>query len=240
MHPHLLRYGILCLFWEVRASEIQLTFGRKISQMRNVTTIDHPLVRRDLTLLRDRRTPSNLFRSILRRTSSLMAYEVTRRLEVEQIVVRTPLENAQGHRVIQPIVLVPILRAGLGLVGGFVEVLPDARVGHIGMYRNEETLEPVDYYFKVPRKVREALVLVLDPMLATGGSAVAAVSFLKAKGARTIRFVSLVASPEGIRTLRKGHPDVEIFTCSIDRGLNERGFILPGLGDAGDRMFGTE
>ncbi|MBM4168195.1 MAG: uracil phosphoribosyltransferase [Ignavibacteria bacterium] len=208
--------------------------------MPNVKLIDHPLVRRDLTSLRDRRTPSNLFRAILRRTSSLMAYEVTRDLRVKEVVVRTPLETAKGYLVSQPIVLVPILRAGLGLVGGFVEVLPDARVGHIGMYRSEETLQPVDYYFKVPRNLRDVLVLVLDPMLATGGSAVAAVSFLKAKGARTIRFVTLVASPEGVRTLRKGHPDVEIFTCSVDRGLNEKGFILPGLGDAGDRMFGTE
>lgn len=208
--------------------------------MKNLFIIDHPLVRRDLTLLRDHRTPSNMFRAILRRTSSLMAYEVTRDLAVKDVVVRTPLEKTEGVKVVQPIVLVPILRAGLGLVGGFVEVLPDARVGHIGLYRNEETLTPVDYYFKVPRNLHKALVLMLDPMLATGGSGVAALTYLKSKGARSIRFVSLVASPEGVQAIVKAHKDVRIYTCSLDRGLNKKGFILPGLGDAGDRIFGTE
>ncbi len=207
--------------------------------MKNVSIINHPLVKRDLTLLRDRRTPSHQFRAILRRMATLMAYEVTRDLGLSEFRIFTPLETTMGYRVLEPIILVPILRAGLGLVGGFVEVLPSARVGHIGLYRDEETLTPVDYYLKLPRHLEKSLVLVLDPMLATGGSGSAAVTFLKNKGARQIRFVSLVAAPEGVRLLLKSHPDVRIFTCALDRGLNERGYILPGLGDAGDRMFGT-
>ncbi len=208
--------------------------------MKNLTLIDHPLIKRDLTLLRDKRTPSNLFRAILRRASILMAYEVTRDLPIKKVGVSTPLQRTTGGVVARPIVLVPILRAGLGLVGGFVEVIPDARVGHIGLYRNEETLRPVDYYFKVPRNLHKVLVLVLDPMLATGGSAVAAISYLKQKGARRVRFVSLVAAPEGVSALSKAHPDVAIYACALDRKLNDRGYILPGLGDAGDRIFGTE
>src|SRR5712692_2743158 len=206
--------------------------------MKNVVLIDHPLVKRDLTLLRNKKTPSNLFRAVLRRTASLMAYEVTRDLQLKRISVLTPLEKTTGHEVVGPVVLVPILRAGLGLVGGFVEVLPDARVGHIGIYRDENTLTPVDYYAKFPRNLGGALILILDPILATGGSATAAVTFLKAKGARNIRFVSLVAAPEGIRALTRAHPDVRIYTCAVDRRLDSRGYILPGLGDAGDRIFG--
>jgi uracil phosphoribosyltransferase len=208
--------------------------------LKNVIIIDHPLVKRDLTLLRNRKTPSHQFRAILRRTASLMAYEVSRDLQTKDIEIYTPLEKTIGATVDQQIVLVPILRAGLGLVGGFVEVMPNARVGHIGLFRDEETLKPVDYYFKVPRNLNRALVLLLDPMLATGGSAVAAVSFLKKRGARTIRLVNLVSVPEGVRRVRKAHPDVIMYTCALDRALNNRGYILPGLGDAGDRMFGTE
>ncbi len=208
--------------------------------MKNLTIIEHPLVKRDLSILRDRKTRSNIFRAVVRRTATLMAYEVTRDLAVTRRPLNTPLEKTWGFVVKQPVVLVPILRAGLGMVGGFVEVLPDARVGHIGLYRNEETLQPVDYYFKVPRNLGKALVLVLDPMLATGGSGVAALDYLKQRGARSLRFVSLVAAPDGVRTIQKAHPDVKIYTCSLDRKLNDRGYILPGLGDAGDRIFGTE
>jgi uracil phosphoribosyltransferase len=208
--------------------------------MKNLIIIDHPLVKRDLTLLRNKKTPSHQFRAILRRTASLMAYEVSRDLQVKEIEIHTPLEKTKGVAVDQQIVLVPILRAGLGLVGGFVEVMPNARVGHIGLFRDEETLKPVDYYFKVPRNLDKALVLLLDPMLATGGSAVAAVSFLKERGASTLRLVNLVSAPEGVKKMRKAHPDVIMYTCALDRELNERGYILPGLGDAGDRMFGTE
>ena len=208
--------------------------------MKNLIIIDHPLVKRDLTLLRNRKTPSHQFRAILRRTASLMAYEVSRDLQVKKIEVHTPLEKTKGVEVDQQIVLVPILRAGLGIVGGFVEVMPNARVGHIGLFRDEETLKPVDYYFKVPRNLDQALVLLLDPMLATCGSAVAAITYLKERGASTIRLVNLVSAPEGVRRVRKAHPDVIMYSCALDRGLNSRGYILPGLGDAGDRMFGTE
>jgi uracil phosphoribosyltransferase len=207
--------------------------------MKNITVIDHPLIKRDLTILRDKRTPSNVFRAVLRRTASIIAYELTRDLHVRETPISTPLEKTKGFVITDNIILVPILRAGLGLVGGFVEVLPDARVGHIGLYRDEVTLKPVDYYLKFPRKLRNALVLLLDPMLATGGSATSAVSVLKEKGAENIRFVSLVAAPEGVLALHRRHPDVRIYTCSLDRRLNNKGYILPGLGDAGDRIFGT-
>jgi uracil phosphoribosyltransferase len=208
--------------------------------MKNLTLINHPFVKRDLSILRNRLTPNNQFRTVLRRTAALMAYEVTKDLPLKKISVYTPLEKTAGHKIGTPVVLVPILRAGLGLVGGFVEIIPDARVGHIGLYRNEETLEPVDYYFKVPRNLSKALVIVLDPMLATGGSGAAAISFLKKKGARNIRFVCLVAAPEGVRVITKANPDVRIYTCALDRELNKNGYIMPGLGDAGDRIFGTD
>jgi uracil phosphoribosyltransferase len=207
--------------------------------MKNLHIISHPLVQRDLTLLRDKRTPSHIFRAVLRRTASLIAFEVTKDLRIRRLKVESPLAPTHGYELRDSIILVPILRAGLGLVGGFVEILPGARVGHIGMYRDEETLKPVDYYLKFPKKLNDALVLVLDPMLATGGSASAAVTVLKTKGARRVRFVSVVAAPEGVRCLRKSHPDVMIFTCALDSHLNARGYILPGLGDAGDRIFGT-
>ncbi|TSA22400.1 uracil phosphoribosyltransferase [bacterium] len=208
--------------------------------MKNLTILHHPLVQRDLTLLRDKRTPSNQFRSVLRRASTLMAIEVTRDLPLKSAVVETPLAKTTGYVLSRPVVLVPILRAGLGLVGGFVEVLPDARVGHIGLYRDEQSLKPVDYYFKVPKNLREAMVFLLDPMLATGGSLAAAITYLKKRGAKTLVCVTLVAAPEGVRRVHKEHPEVPIFTCSLDKRLNSKGYILPGLGDAGDRIFGTE
>lgn len=208
--------------------------------IKNFTVINHPLVDRDLSLLRNKNTPSHQFRAILRRTASLMAYEVTRDLPVKKIPVLTPLEKTRGVIIDQQIVLVPILRAGLGLVEGFIEVIPDARVGHIGLFRDEETLKPVDYYFKVPNNLSKAFVLLLDPMLATGGSSAAAITYLKKRGAKKIILVTLVAAPEGVRTVRQAHSDVKIFTCALDRKLNSRGYILPGLGDAGDRIFGTE
>ena len=208
--------------------------------MKNLTILHHPLVQRDLTLLRDKRTPSNQFRSVLRRASTLMAIEVTRELPLRSTVVATPLAKTTGYVLSRPVVLVPILRAGLGLVGGFVEVLPDARVGHIGLYRDEQSLKPVDYYFKVPKNLKEAMVFLLDPMLATGGSLAAAITYLKKRGAKTLVCVTLVAAPEGVRRVHKEHPEVPIFTCSLDKQLNSKGYILPGLGDAGDRIFGTE
>jgi uracil phosphoribosyltransferase len=208
--------------------------------MKNLTILHHPLVQRDLTLLRDKRTPSNQFRSILRRASTLMAIEVTRGLPLRTVSVTTPLVKTTGCLLARPVVLVPILRAGLGLVGGFVEVLPDARVGHIGLYRDEQSLKPVDYYFKVPKNLKDAMVFLLDPMLATGGSLAAAITYLKKKGARTLVCVTLVSAPEGVKRVHREHPEVPIFTCSLDKKLNSKGYIMPGLGDAGDRIFGTE
>ncbi len=208
--------------------------------MKNLIVIDHPLIQRDLTVLRNKKTPSHEFRAILTRTASLIAYEVTRDLPIKKITIETPLEKTKGIVLGRQVVLVPVLRAGLGFVEGFIEAIPDARVGHIGLFRYERTLKPIDYYFKVPRNLGTTLVLLLDPMLATGGSGAAALSYLKKRGAREIVFVSLVAAPEGVRKIHAEHPRVKIYTCALDRELNSRGYILPGLGDAGDRLFGTE
>jgi uracil phosphoribosyltransferase len=208
--------------------------------MKNLLIIDHPLIKRDLTLLRDKKTPIHQFRVTLSRIASLIAYEITRDLPMRKIEIKTPLEKTKGLIIGQQIVLIPILRAGLGLVDGFLEVIPEAHVGHIGIFRDEETLKPIDYYFKVPRNLNSALVLLLDPMLATGGSGAAAISYLKDRGARNIRMASLVAAPEGVKRILKAHSDVRIYTCALDRELNSKGYILPGLGDAGDRLFGTE
>jgi uracil phosphoribosyltransferase len=208
--------------------------------MKNLTIIDHPVIKRDLTVLRDKRTNSLLFRTTLRRVAGAIAYEVTRDLPVKTSRISTPLERTDGYTLKDDIVIVPILRAGLGLVEGFIDVLPDAHVGHIGLYRNEKTLEPVDYYSKFPKGLSRSLVLLLDPMLATGGSGAAAIRFLKEKGAKRIRFVTLVASPEGVGKVLSLHPDVRIYATALDRKLNASGYILPGLGDAGDRMFGTD
>ena len=205
-----------------------------------VVLIEHPLIKRDLSVLRERKTDNHLFRTTLRRIATVMAFEVTRDLRLKRIAVRTPLESTTGFVLADDLVIVPVLRAGLGLVDGFLEFLPEARVGHVGLYRNEETLEPVDYYSKFPRGLSQSIVLLLDPMLATGGSGSAAIAFLKAKGANRIRFVTLLAAPEGIKRICTDHPDVTVFSTVIDRKLNKNGYILPGLGDAGDRIFGTE
>jgi uracil phosphoribosyltransferase len=208
--------------------------------MKTLTIIDHPLIKRDLTVLRDRRTDNHLFRTTLRRIASVMAFQVTHDLKLSTGRVRTPLETTTGYALADDIIIVPVLRAGLGLVEGFLDFLPEARVGHVGLYRNEQTLQPVDYYAKFPRSLSRSLVLLLDPMLATGGSGSAALTFLKNKGAKRIRFVTLLAAPAGARRVAADHPDVRVFSCVLDRRLNSRGYILPGLGDAGDRIFGTE
>jgi uracil phosphoribosyltransferase len=208
--------------------------------MNNLVLIDHPLIRRDLTILRDRNTPNPVFRTALRRISSHIAIEVTRHLKLKPVRVETPLEQTKGYRLGVDVVIIPVLRAGLGLVDGFLDVLPEARVGHVGLYRNEQTLQPVDYYSKFPRNLRRSQVFLLDPMLATGGSGNAALRFLKEKGAKNIHFVTLLAAPEGIKRVTEAHPDVPLYTTVIDRKLNNHGYILPGLGDAGDRIFGTD
>ena len=202
--------------------------------------VSHPLVQHKLTILRDRETPTKIFKELVDEIAMFMAYEATADLALEDSPVDTPLERAMGKRVAgKKLTLVPILRAGLGMVEGIYRLVPGARVGHIGLYRDHDTLQPVDYYFKVPGDAAERDFFVLDPMLATGGSAAAAVSSLKRAGATRIRFMCLVAAPDGVRKLAQAHPDVIIYCAALDRELNEHGYILPGLGDAGDRLFGT-
>ena len=206
----------------------------------NLTIVRHPLVEHKITLLRDRRTPTKIFKELVDEIAMLMAYEATAELPLEPVVVQTPLEQTTGHQVSgKKLTLVPILRAGLGMVEGILRLVPAARVGHIGLYRDHDTLEPVDYYFKVPGDAAEREFFVLDPMLATGGSAVSAVSSLKRAGGTKIRLLCLVAAPEGVRRLGAAHPDVQVYCGALDRELNTQGYILPGLGDAGDRLFGT-
>jgi uracil phosphoribosyltransferase len=207
----------------------------------NLTVIDHPLIRHKLHLLRGVETPTKLFRELVEEIATLMAYEVTRDLEEEEVEVRTPLEVTRGRRIAgKKLVVVPVLRAGLGMVAGVLRLLPGARVGHVGMSRDEESLLPMEYYFKLPALSEIRRFVVVDPMLATGGSAAATISGLKARGAARISFMCLVAAPEGVRTLGERHPDVPVFTAALDRALDENGYILPGLGDAGDRLFGTK
>ena len=205
-----------------------------------LAVVRHPLVQHKLTILRDRATPKKIFKELVDEIAMLMAYEATSDLPLEAAPVETPLERTSGWRVSgTKLTLVPILRAGLGMVEGILRLVPSARVGHIGLYRDHDTLEPVDYYFKVPGDVAERQFFVLDPMLATGGSAASAVGSLKRAGATDIRFMCLVAAPEGVRRLTTAHPDVRVYCAALDRELNEQGYILPGLGDAGDRLFGT-
>ena len=205
-----------------------------------LTVLDHPLIQHKLAIMRDRETATKNFRQLLGEIAMLMTYEVTRDLATETVTIETPLERTAAVRVAgKKLVLVPILRAGLGMVDGILQLIPSARVGHMGLYRDHDTLEPVSYYFKVPEASGVRDVFVLDPMLATGGSAVAAVGQLKAAGATRIRFLCLVAAPEGVAVMAKAHPDVPVYAAALDRQLNDVGYILPGLGDAGDRLFGT-
>lgn len=208
--------------------------------MRNVTLVDHPLLAHKLAHLRDENTETKRFRELVAEIATLLCYEATKDLELEDVVIRTPLEETTVQSIKgKKVAVIPILRAGLGMVEGITNLLPAARVGFVGIYRDHDTLEPVQYYSKVPAKMAERLVLVLDPMLATGGSASHAISLLKERGAITIKLLSIVAAPEGIAAVHKKHPEVPIVVAAIDRGLNEIGYILPGLGDAGDRLFGT-
>jgi uracil phosphoribosyltransferase len=206
-----------------------------------VHVFDHPLIQHKLTLMRRKETSTTSFRRLLNEIGSLMAYEVTREMPTQELEIETPMERMTG-RVIdgKKLVFVPILRAGTGLLDGFLSVVPGARVGHIGLYRDPKTLVAIEYYFKMPGGMAERDAIVLDPMLATGHSAVAAVDRLKEANPRSIRFVCLVSCPEGMRALGHAHPDVPIYTAAVDRQLNDHGYILPGLGDAGDRIFGTK
>lgn len=205
----------------------------------NVILIDHPVVQTKLTELRDYSADHRQFRELLDEIAMLMTYEVTRDWPTSPRPIRTPLEPMIGKALARQVTLVPILRAGLGMADGVLRILPDARMGHLGVRRNEETLEPIAYYQKLPPDIADTEVLLIDPMLATGGSGAAAITFLKNAGVKSLKFLCLVAAPEGIAALHKDHPEVPIYTAAIDRQLNEKGYILPGLGDAGDRVFGT-
>ena len=207
----------------------------------HLTIVKHPLVQHKLTLMRKSSTPTALFRQLLREISQLLAYEITRDLEVNQKSIETPLTQMNSPELSgRKLALISILRAGNGLLDGMLELIPSARVGFVGLYRDEKTLQPIQYYFKVPEALEERMVIAVDPMLATGNSSVAAINLLKKAGAKNISFLCLLAAPEGVQTMKNAHPDVKIVTAALDSHLNDQGYIVPGLGDAGDRMFGTK
>lgn len=209
--------------------------------MKNVHVIDHPLVQHKLTLMRDKNTSTAGFRRLLREISHLLAYEVTRNLEMTSVEIETPLAVMQSPKIAgKKLVFASILRAGNGLLEGMLDLVPSARVAHIGLYRDHKTLQPVEYYFKAPDHLGDRLVITVDPMLATANSAIAAIGKLKERGARNLRFLCLLAAPEGIKAFTRAHPDIPVYTAAIDERLNDVGYIMPGLGDAGDRMYGTK
>ncbi len=209
--------------------------------MQGLTVVDHPLIQHKLTLMRDKETSTAKFRTLLREISALLAYEVLRDLELEEVQIETPVAPMTAHKLAgKKLCFVSVLRAGDGLLQGLLDLIPGARVGHLGMYRDHETLKPVAYYNKLPVAMHDRLAIVVDPMLATGGSGAAAVTEVKKAGARDIRFLALVAAPEGVETFHSAHPDVPVYTAALDSHLNEKGYIVPGLGDAGDRLFGTK
>ncbi len=205
-----------------------------------LTVVQHPLIQHKLTLIRKKQTGTKDFRENLDEIAGLMAYEITRDLPVMEIQIETPLTKCSAIELARDVVLVPVLRAGLGMVDGITNLIPTAKVGHIGMYRDHKTLEPKNYYAKFPVNLKDAVVMLLDPMLATGGSASAAIDALKNEGASIIKLVCVVGAPEGVSRIKKDHPGVDIYLAALDEGLNELGYIIPGLGDAGDRLFGTK
>lgn len=209
--------------------------------MSKVTILDHPLIKHKLSIIRNTSTGTNEFRKVVTEISQLMCYEVCRDLELEEFELETPLEKTTGYKLAgKKLGLVPILRAGLGMVDGMLSLIPSAKVGHIGMYRDHDTLKPVPYYSKLPSDVEDREIFVLDPMLATGGSAIDAIDELKNQGCKSIRLINIVAAPEGVKAVQEAHPDVDIYVAALDRELNDIAYILPGLGDAGDRLFGTK
>ena len=209
--------------------------------MSKVHIFDHPLIQHKLSIMRNKDTGCKEFRELLDEISMLMVYEVTRDLPTEEVTIETPIMAAKFNMLAgKPIGIIPILRAGLGMVDGILQLIPNAKVGHVGLYRDPETLEPVEYYCKLPEDAEHRELFVLDPMLATGGSAAAAIGFLKKRGCNNIRLINLIAAPEGIARVQKEHPDVDIYVAALDEKLNDHGYIIPGLGDAGDRLFGTK
>lgn len=209
--------------------------------MKNVTIFDHPLIQHKTTILRQKDTPNKEFRELVEEITMLMCFESLRDLPLEEVEIETPIKKTTQKLIKgKKLAIVPILRAGLGMVNGLLKLVPSAKVGHIGMYRDEETLEPHEYYCKLPDDISNRLIVVVDPMLATGGSAIDAITQIKSYGGRQIKFLCLIAAPEGIEALSKAHPDVQIYCANIDECLNEKGYIVPGLGDAGDRIFGTK
>ena len=209
--------------------------------MSNLHVFDHPLIQHKLSVLRDKDTGVKVFRELVGEIAMLMCYEATRDLPLEEVDVETPVAVAKCRQIAgKKLAVVPILRAGLGMVDGMLALIPSAKVGHIGLYRDPDTLEPVEYYCKLPQDIAGRDVIVVDPMLATGGSASAAVSFLKKRGCRSIRLMSIIGAPDGVRRMQADHPDVDIYVAAVDDHLNEHGYIVPGLGDAGDRIFGTK
>jgi uracil phosphoribosyltransferase len=209
------------------------------TKFKNFFLMDHPLVKKDITVLRDKNTKSETFRAAVTRISNILAVEISKYFHLSEAEVETPLEITNGYHLANEVVLVPVLRAGLGMVNGFLQIIPDAKVGHIGLERDEKTLKPNHYYFKTPLSMPQSNVILLDPMLATGGSSSAAIDFLKNQGTKDFAFACVLAAPEGVKRLETDHPDVKIYGAALDRQLNEKGYILPGLGDSGDRTFGT-
>ena len=209
--------------------------------MGTVRTIDHPLIQHKLTYIRDKDTGSKEFRELVEEVSTLLAYEVTRELPLQEVEIETPVTKTRARTITgKKLVIVPILRAGLGMVDGILKLIPTAKVGHVGLYRDPETLEPVEYYCKLPAEVENRELIVVDPMLATGGSAVAGIDSVKERGAKKIKLVCLIAAPEGLEKVQQAHPEVDIYTAAVDEKLNDHAYIVPGLGDAGDRLYGTK
>lgn len=224
----------------LKCKEVNILKKRGNQKMKNLHVFNHPLIHHKLTLIRDESASTKVFFETVNEIAGLMAYEITRDVKTKEVTIKTPLVEAKAHALNQDIMIIPILRAGLGMVEGIRALVPNARVGHVGLYRDEETLEPKEYFCKLPEGLSEAYNLVVDPMLATGGSASAAIQILKNKGAKNIKLVCIVGAPEGVAFIQKEHPDVDIYLAALDEKLNQDGYILPGLGDAGDRLFGTK
>ncbi len=234
-------FMVKCCFFSVYGINYQESIERQLIKSMQVKIIDHPLIQHKLTLIRDVNTGTKEFRELLEEISMLMAFEITRDLPLEETEIETPVAKCKSKILAgKKLGVIPILRAGLGMVNGVVRLIPAAKVGHVGLYRDPETLQPVEYYCKLPTDVAERDFIVIDPMLATGGSSASAIEMLKARGAKHIKLMCLVAAPEGVLLVNKEHPDVEIYTASVDEYLNDHGYIVPGLGDAGDRIFGTK